>query len=346
MLFFSFLAIPCFRKVVRGEPLVPCYFIFGDSLVDNGNNNNLKTSAKANRAPYGIDLSRTWPSGRFTNGLTMVDFIAQDLGFADLIPPYATASGDDLLRGVNYASASAGIRQETGSNLGVHISLDDQLQNHQNVTKAIVASVGEAKATKLLNSCLYTVGMGSNDYINNYFIKRSPASRNTPEQYATLLINQYSSQLKALHGFGARKFALFKLGPIGCTPFAIASSGKNACVQEMNDAVKIFNDRLRPLVDQLNSAFTDAKFIVVNGLAMPTDLPSWINVVVANTCCPTDPTGLCLPNSKPCHTRSIHAFFDGFHPTETVHRVVAATAYRAYLPTEAYPTDIYHLVTS
>ncbi|KAF8030997.1 hypothetical protein BT93_D0246 [Corymbia citriodora subsp. variegata] len=343
MLLFSFLVISCFRKVVHGEPLVPCYFIFGDSLVDNGNNNNLQTSAKANHAPYGIDLPGVGPSGRFTNGRTMVDFIAQDLGFADFIPPHATASGNDLLRGVNYASASAGILPETGSNLGTHISLDDQLQNHQNVTKAIIASVGEAKTTQLLNSCLYTVGMGSNDFINNYFVKGSPSSQKTLEQYATLLIDRYTSQLKALYGFGARKIALFQLGPVGCTPFAVATSGKNACVQEMNDAVTIFNNKLRPLVDQLNDAFTDANFTVVNGLAMPT---SWLNVVAAIPCCPTDQTGLCLPNSTPCLTRSIRAFFDGFHPTETVHRIVAATAYRAYIPTEVYPTDIYHLVTS
>lgn len=83
-----------------------------------------------------------------------------------------------------------------GNLQGTHISLDDQLQNHQKVIKAIVGLVGEAKAMQLLNSCLYTVGMGSNDYINNYFLRGSSASQNTPEQYATLLIDQYSSQLK------------------------------------------------------------------------------------------------------------------------------------------------------
>lgn len=46
------------------EPLVPCYFIFGDSMVDSGNNNNLETHAKANYTPYGIDFSNG-PTGRF-----------------------------------------------------------------------------------------------------------------------------------------------------------------------------------------------------------------------------------------------------------------------------------------
>lgn len=79
LLLLSFLAISCFGRVVHGDPVVPCYFIFGDSLADNGNNNNLQTSAKVNYAPYGIDLPSVGPSGRFTNAQTMVDFISLSL---------------------------------------------------------------------------------------------------------------------------------------------------------------------------------------------------------------------------------------------------------------------------
>jgi hypothetical protein len=51
---------------------VPCFFIFGDSLVDNGNNNAILTLARANYRPYGIDFPQG-PTGRFTNGRTYVD---------------------------------------------------------------------------------------------------------------------------------------------------------------------------------------------------------------------------------------------------------------------------------
>lgn len=53
---------------------VPCYFIFGDSLVDNGNNNNIQSLARANYLPYGIDYP-DGPTGRFSNGKTTVDVI-------------------------------------------------------------------------------------------------------------------------------------------------------------------------------------------------------------------------------------------------------------------------------
>ncbi|GAB4828009.1 GDSL esterase/lipase 7 [Ancistrocladus abbreviatus] len=54
------------------EPLAPAMFIFGDSLIDNGNNNYMLTAARANYLPYGIDSGG--PTGRFCNGLTVVDY--------------------------------------------------------------------------------------------------------------------------------------------------------------------------------------------------------------------------------------------------------------------------------
>lgn len=55
-------------------PQVPCFFIFGDSLADSGNNNLLITLAKVNYQPYGIDFPHG-PTGRFCNGRTTVDII-------------------------------------------------------------------------------------------------------------------------------------------------------------------------------------------------------------------------------------------------------------------------------
>lgn len=60
----------------RRSEMLPAMFIFGDSLIDNGNNNNLPSFAKANYLPYGIDF-KGGPTGRFCNGYTMVDEIGQ-----------------------------------------------------------------------------------------------------------------------------------------------------------------------------------------------------------------------------------------------------------------------------
>lgn len=52
------------------------FFVFGDSLVDNGNNNYLLTTARADAPPYGIDFPTHLATGRFSNGLNIPDIIS------------------------------------------------------------------------------------------------------------------------------------------------------------------------------------------------------------------------------------------------------------------------------
>lgn len=63
---------------------VPGFFIFGDSLVDNGNNNMLLTLARANYRPYGVDFPQG-TTGRFTNGRTFVDVLGKSFFFFFLL---------------------------------------------------------------------------------------------------------------------------------------------------------------------------------------------------------------------------------------------------------------------
>lgn len=55
------------------------FFVFGDSLVDNGNNNYLLTTARADSPPYGVDTPTHLPSGRFSNGLNIPDLISKPI---------------------------------------------------------------------------------------------------------------------------------------------------------------------------------------------------------------------------------------------------------------------------
>lgn len=60
----------------RGTEAARAFFVFGDSLVDNGNNNYLATTARADSPPYGIDTPNGRPTGRFSNGRNIPDFIS------------------------------------------------------------------------------------------------------------------------------------------------------------------------------------------------------------------------------------------------------------------------------
>ncbi|KAM1213345.1 hypothetical protein PS2_004772 [Malus domestica] len=332
-------------SLVYGAPQVPCFFIFGDSLADNGNNNNRRTSAKVNYHPYGIDYP-AGPTGRFCNGRTTVDILAQLLGFENPIPPYATARGPEILKGLNYASGGGGIRAETSYQQGDVISLDQQLLNHK-FTASRIASILRSKrsAGQYLNKCLYSVGMGSNDYINNYLLPELyPTSRlYTPEQYATVLVQQYSRQIMSLYESGARKVALIGIGLIGCTPSAISAFGTNgsACVDKLNSAAQMFNQNLVSLVDQLNTDLTDAKFIYVNSFGMGSGDPAAAGFKVVNVgCCPINSFGLCAEGQTPCQNRSEYVFWDGFHPTEALNVITAARTYSEFDPSDTYPMDI------
>ncbi|MBA0590930.1 hypothetical protein Gorai_019619 [Gossypium raimondii] len=92
------------------------FFIFGDSLVDSGNNNYLTTTARADAPPYGIDYPTRRPTGRFSNGLNIPDLIGQKIGLSESPLPCLSPefNGKKLLIGANFASAGVGILNDTG----------------------------------------------------------------------------------------------------------------------------------------------------------------------------------------------------------------------------------------
>lgn len=69
------LMITCAGRVAEAR----AFFVFGDSLVDSGNNDYLITTARADSYPYGIDYPTRRPTGRFSNGLNIPDLISMVL---------------------------------------------------------------------------------------------------------------------------------------------------------------------------------------------------------------------------------------------------------------------------
>ncbi|CAK8578631.1 unnamed protein product [Lathyrus sativus] len=343
-----------FCSGVRADPQVPCYFIFGDSLVDNGNNNVLSSLARADYLPYGIDFP-DGPSGRFSNGKTTVDEIAELLGFDDYIPPYASASNDAILKGVNFASAAAGIREETGRQLGGRTTFSGQVNNYQETVSRVVNLLGtEDQAASYLGKCIYSIGLGSNDYLNNYFMPQfySTGSQYTPEAFADVLIEDYTKQLRTLYNYGARKMILFGIGQVGCSPneLALHSEDGSTCVENINTANQMFNSKLKSLVDQLSNELPDSKVIYINSYGIFQDIisnPSAYGFSVINSgCCGVGRNNAqitCLPLQTPCENRREYLFWDAFHPTEAGNIIVAQRAYNAQSPEDAYPIDISHL---
>lgn len=53
----------------------PALFVFGDSIVDPGNNNALTTTVRCNFPPYGQDFPGHNATGRFSNGRVPSDIV-------------------------------------------------------------------------------------------------------------------------------------------------------------------------------------------------------------------------------------------------------------------------------
>ncbi|TVU45665.1 hypothetical protein EJB05_05158, partial [Eragrostis curvula] len=76
-------------SLCAGQALVPGVMIFGDSVVDAGNNNWLATLVRADFPPYGRDFPATHaPIGRFCNDKLATDYTVENLGLSSYPPAY------------------------------------------------------------------------------------------------------------------------------------------------------------------------------------------------------------------------------------------------------------------
>ena len=150
------------------------------------------------------------------------------------------------------------------------------MQNYQTAVATLVSILGDQDtASEHLSRCIFSIGMGSNDYLNNYFMPAfyNTGSRFTPEQFADALIADYRRYLQVLYSYGARKVVLIGVGQVGCSPNELAQRSPDGatCAAEINGAIDIFNRRLVALVDQFN-ALPGAHFTYINAYGIFEDI--------------------------------------------------------------------------
>uniref|UniRef100_K3XYN0 GDSL esterase/lipase n=1 Tax=Setaria italica TaxID=4555 RepID=K3XYN0_SETIT len=159
------------RTVAAGarSPATAMY-VFGSSILDVGNNNYLPGAsvARANRRYNGIDFPSSIPTGRFSNGYNIADYVAKSMGFASSPPAYlslAPSSGplvqNAVANGISYASGGAGILDST--NAGNTIRLSKQVQYFGTTKAKMVAALGPNVANALLSRSIFLIGIGNND---------------------------------------------------------------------------------------------------------------------------------------------------------------------------------------
>ncbi|XP_034676815.1 GDSL esterase/lipase At3g14820-like [Vitis riparia] len=319
---------------------IPAVIVFGDSIVDAGNNNNLVTVAKSNYPPYGRDFSGGIPTGRFSNGKIPSDFVAELLGIKKLLPAYLdpTLQPSDLLTGVTFASGASGYDPLT-SKIPSVFSLSDQLEMFKEYTGKLKAMVGEERTNTILRKSLFLVVQSSNDITSTYFTVRK--EQYDFASYADILVTLASSFLKELYGLGARRIAVFGAPPLGCLPSqrSLAGGIQRECAEKLNEAAKLFNTQLSSGLDSLNTNFPLAKFVYVdiyNPLLDIIQNPQKSGLEVANKgCCGTgtiESVVLCNRfNPFTCKDVTKYVFWDSYHPTEKVYKILSRGVIQKYL---------------
>ncbi|KAL6977075.1 hypothetical protein U1Q18_025870 [Sarracenia purpurea var. burkii] len=325
--------------IVALGPAIPraqaarAFFVFGDSLVDNGNNNYLVTTARADSPPYGIDYPTHRPTGRFSNGLNIPDLISQHLG-SEATLPYLSPdlTGQRLLVGANFASAGIGILNDTGVQFVNIIRISQQLAYFNQYQQRVSGIIGAERTKKLVNQALVLITLGGNDFVNNYFlVPFSARSRqfNLPD-YVRFLISEYKKVLQRLYDMGARRVIVTGTGPLGCVPAELGLRSRSGeCVADLQQAAALFNPQLVQMLSALNTRLGSTVFVAANAHDMHMDFitnPQEFGFVTSKIACcgqgPYNGIGLCTPASNLCPNRDLHAFWDPFHPSEKANKII------------------------
>ncbi|KAH0450176.1 hypothetical protein IEQ34_020868 [Dendrobium chrysotoxum] len=219
-----------------------CYtsiFSFGDSITDTG---NLLLSTGDNclsgRLPYGETFFGR-PTGRFSDGRLIIDFIAEAMGIPFLPPSLRGGSCGGFRRGVNFAVAGATVLNNgffkergidvtwTNMSFGVQMGLFKKL-----------ISFCDTESKDTLSRSLFLVGeIGGNDYYQG-FLQSWPFQE--VKSLVPHVINTISTAINDLIGMGAKTLLVPGNFPIGCMA-AFLTYFENSKVEDYNTSTGCIN---------------------------------------------------------------------------------------------------------
>ncbi|KAH1258496.1 GDSL esterase/lipase [Glycine max] len=290
MLVLATVVVAIIVVVPKRVKAVRAFFVFGDSLVDSGNNNYLPTISKR------IGSEPTLP------------YMSPKL------------NGQKLLVGANFASAGIGILNDTGIQFVGIIRMFQQFELFEQYQQRLSAVIGAKRAKKVVNEALVLMTLGGNDFVI------TPRSRQfTVPDFSRYLISQYRRILMRLYELGARRVLVTGTGPLGCVPSQLAMRSSNGeCLAELQQATQIFNPLLDNMTKDLNSQLGAHTFVSVNAFLMNIDFitnPQKYGGFVTSKMAscgqgPYNGLGPCNPLSDLCQNRYAYAFWDAFHPSQ------------------------------
>ncbi|XP_012449439.2 uncharacterized protein LOC105772608 [Gossypium raimondii] len=354
LVFALFISAKALIKLSINET-IPAVIVFGDSIVDAGNNNDLNTVIRCDFLPYGQDFAGGVPTGRFCNGKVPSDLIAEELGIKDIVPAYLDPKlkPQDLLTGVTFASGGTGYDPLTPKLASV-ISLGEQLNYFKEYIGKLKAIAGEEKTNFILAKSMFLVVAGSDDIANTYFVLRARQLQYDVPAYTDLMVNSAAEFVKELYGLGARKIGVFSTPPIGCVPSQRTLGGgiERECAEDYNVAAILFNKKLSSVLNSFKTSMPDGRFVyidVYNPLLGLIQNPQKNGFeVVDNGCCGTGNIEVAILCNKlspsTCTDVSKYIFWDSYHPTEKAYRALVTPILCAFSYSDIVPATALCLI--
>ncbi|XP_030552345.2 GDSL esterase/lipase At1g31550-like [Rhodamnia argentea] len=321
---------------------------FGDSLADTGNLLRLSRSdARPTRAgflPYGETYFRR-PTGRFSDGRLVIDFMAEWLGLPFVAPYYGEDGGRsaaDFGKGVNFAVAGATALDASffeGRGMGNSFpneSLRVQLGLFKELLPSLRSTSSDCK--EFLGKSLVLMGeIGGNDYNYPFFMGRDLEEM---QDIVPLVIEEIVSAISELIDLGAATILVPGNFPIGCLPVYLTqfqSSVKEeydpstGCLNWLNEFSQYHNEQLQRKLDHLRELHPRANIVYVDYYNAALRLyrsPDKFGFEgrILRACCGGGGTynynssQSCNSNATVCDDPSSYASWDGIHFTEAAYR--------------------------
>lgn len=115
---------------------------------------------------------------------------------------------------------------------------------------------------KQIQQSLFFFESGSNDIFSYFYPFDAPTL--APNAYVQAMLDQVTSFVDEICKLGARRIALFSLGPVGCVPARTLLPGApiDKCYGKMNKMVKNYNMGLESLVKIIPTKYYPGSFAV------------------------------------------------------------------------------------
>ena len=142
--------------------------------------------------------------------------------------------------------------------------------------------VGKKKAEEIIGGALFVMSMGTNDFLQNYFLEPTRSEQYTLEEYENYLISCMAHDIEVLlshvwflfvfhlihsfylrfspiapnifncivwlqemHRLGARRLVVVGIPPLGCMPLVKTLKDETSCVESYNQAAASFNSKIK-----------------------------------------------------------------------------------------------------